>query len=281
MNLTYQTEPVLFAKWGVADMWMQQPMYRLARACTAGSIAMVGVLFLHGAAFADAARKTAVVELFTSQGCKSCPQADVVFNDLAENPDIVALSFHVTYWDYLGWRDTLATKENTARQNAYRDSFKSRMIYTPQAVINGEMELNGRDEAGIRRQIDNTDRNWQGMNVPVSATRTKNNSIEIEVGSGKAPKKPVHLVLFYFNEATVVPITFGENAGHSVTYRNAVHSIETIGMWDGNKMRVEIPASELEKKRADGFAVLLQEAGESGPGMIHGAAIYKPHLANQ
>src|SRR5690606_30939572 len=106
-------------------------------------LAFTGCVSMQGLARAqDTGQKTTVLELYTSQGCKSCPKADRNLAGLADDPNVLALSFHVNYWDYLGWRDTLATQDNTDRQNAYRNSFKAKMIYTPQAVINGMAEVN-------------------------------------------------------------------------------------------------------------------------------------------
>ena len=84
-----------------------------------------------------------VVELFTSQGCSSCPPADEIFGELARKGDVIALAYHVDYWDYLGWQDTLATQDNTARQYDYAKTFGARSVYTPQAVINGRTHVNG------------------------------------------------------------------------------------------------------------------------------------------
>lgn len=217
-----------------------------------------------------------VVELFTSQGCVSCPPADATLSALASRPDVVALAFHVDYWDYLGWRDTLATPENTARQNAYRNAMKARMIYTPQAIINGRVEINGNDAEGIKSGIDRMADGPGGLGIPVAITRQDGQRIVIEAGAGKKPTGPVHLIVAYFDDKALVPISKGDNSGRSITYRNAVRDIETIGMWDGKPLRVEIPASELAKKKASGCAVLLQEVGyDNRLGAILGAAVLR------
>ncbi|WP_110749821.1 DUF1223 domain-containing protein [Phyllobacterium leguminum] len=217
-----------------------------------------------------------VVELFTSQGCVSCPPADVTLSELANRSDVVALSFHVDYWDYLGWRDTLATPENTARQNAYRNAMKARMIYTPQVIVNGRVEINGNNAEGIKSGIARMASGPGGLSVPVAITRQDGQRIVIEVGSGKKPETPVHLIVAYFDDQATVPIGKGENSGRAVTYRNAVRDIETIGMWDGKPLRVEIPASELANKKASGCAVLLQEVGNDNRlGGILGASMLR------
>ncbi|KXF79540.1 hypothetical protein ATN84_04295 [Paramesorhizobium deserti] len=218
-----------------------------------------------------------MVELFTSQGCNSCPPADALLSDLAKRNDVVALAFHVDYWDYLGWRDTLASPENTARQTAYRNAMKGSMIYTPQVILNGRAQVNGNNAAAIRSGIARMSDAPGGLTVPVSITRLDGERIVIEAGSGPKPAAPVHLIIAYFDDKAIVPIKGGENSGRSIIYRNAVRDIETIGMWDGKPLRVEIPASELAKKKASGCAVLLQEVSDdSRLGPILGASMLRP-----
>lgn len=240
--------------------------------CALLGLAFTGCITVQNSAKAqDTGKKTAVLELYTSQGCKSCPQADENFSRFADDPNVLALSFHVNYWDYMGWRDTLATQENVDRQNAYRNSFNARMVYTPQAVINGSTELNGRDDAALGEQIASS-----RLDVPVSINQLEDGRLSIEIGAGEKPKAPVHVVLFYFRDAVTVPIEKGENAGQSVTYRNTVSDIVTIGMWDGKAMKVELPASELTRKDVSGCAVVLQENRRNNTlGPIHGAAMFK------
>jgi len=240
--------------------------------CAVLGLAFTGCISMQGQAKAqDSNKKTAVLELYTSQGCKSCPQADQNFAKYADDPNVLALSFHVNYWDYMGWRDTLATQENTDRQNAYRNSFNARMIYTPQAIINGTVEVNGRDREAVKAQIA-----ANKLDVPVSITQLDDGRLSIEIGAGKKPEAPVHVVLFYFRDSVTIPITEGENAGQAVTYRNTVRDTNTIGMWDGKPLKIEIPASELKRKDVSGCAVVLQETRDDNSlGPIHGAAMFK------
>ncbi|WP_343314741.1 thioredoxin family protein [Brucella sp. BE17] len=218
----------------------------------------------------DQARKTAVLELYTSQGCKSCPQADDNFADYADDPSVVALSFHVNYWDYMGWRDTLATQDNTDRQKAYRNSFSAGMIYTPQAVINGRTEVNGREAASVKTALDSSK-----LDVKTAIRQLDDGRLSIEIGAGEKPESPVHVVVFYFRDSVTIPIRGGENAGQALTYRNTVSEINTIGMWDGTALKVELPASELKRKNASGCAVILQETRpDNSLGPIHGAAVF-------
>ncbi|MGO4833138.1 DUF1223 domain-containing protein [Rhizobiaceae sp. 2RAB30] len=212
-----------------------------------------------------------VVELFTSQGCSSCPPADAVFAELAAKGDIVALAYHVDYWDYLGWRDTLAKPENTARQRDYMRTFRSRSVYTPQAVINGSAHVNGSDRAAIETALAKGKDGAEGLPVSITAKRV-GDSLVIEVGKGKAGEK-AHVVLVYYNPVTPIAIAEGENQGRMVSYWNAVTDMQTAGVWHGEAARFEMPMSEVTKRGAGGCAVLLQSVGKDDtPGPILGAA---------
>jgi hypothetical protein len=215
----------------------------------------------------------AVVELFTSQGCTSCPPADEMLTDMVEKGDVVALAYHVDYWDYLGWRDTLASPDNTARQQEYNRSFGNRSVYTPQAIVNGRKQLNGAKRQKIDqaiRQMDGTD---EGMIVDVDISY-QGDSLVIEAGDAGREIRNAHVVLVYFNPATKVEIARGENKGRVFTYLNAVSGFHTVGRWHGGPKRFEMPMSEIAKKAAGGCAVLVQQMREGGlPGPILGAAI--------
>ncbi|EFG37084.1 hypothetical protein BAZG_00401 [Brucella sp. NVSL 07-0026] len=240
--------------------------------CAVMGLTFTGCVFIQGSARAqDGNKATAVLELYTSQGCKSCPPADKNFAKYADDPNVLALSFHVNYWDYMGWRDTLATQDNTDRQNSYRNAFHAKMIYTPQAIINGAVEANGRNGAAINAKIA-----ANKLDVPVSIQQLNDGRLSIDIGAGKKPRDPVHVVLFYFRDSATIPITEGENAGKAVTYRNTVSDIDTIGMWDGKPLKIELPASELKRKDVTGCAVILQETrSDNSLGPMHGAAMFK------
>src|SRR5215467_1612925 len=134
------------------------------------AVAACGLFLLGDAASAD---PRAVVELFTSQGCSSCPPADKLLGELAKDPNVIALSLPIDYWDYLGWKDTLADKRFTARQKAYSHMRGDREVYTPQVVINGKVHAVGSDRAGIEEAIQQTTREIGVMSLPVSLTVTK------------------------------------------------------------------------------------------------------------
>src|SRR5437588_4394916 len=128
----------------------------------------------------------AVVELFTSQGCSSCPPADKVIGELAKDPSVIALSMPIDYWDYLGWKDTLADSRFSARQKAYSHARGDRDVYTPQAVINGSIHVIGSDRAGIDGAIDDTRKTTSVMSVPVTMS-ISGKQLNVSVAAGKAP----------------------------------------------------------------------------------------------
>jgi hypothetical protein len=216
-----------------------------------------------------------VVELFTSQGCNSCPPADAYFAELAAKEDIIALAYLVDYWDYLGWQDTLSRKENTERQYDYMRAFGSRSVYTPQAVINGRTHVNGASRVDVDGALAGMQKAGKGMRVGIKISRTIDR-IMIDAGDAGAGPAEAHVIIVYFNPPQMIRIGKGENSGRKMTYWNAVSDIQTAGMWHGKAQRYELPLSEISKK--GGCAVLLQSVNEEGlPGPILGAAfIHKP-----
>jgi hypothetical protein len=216
-----------------------------------------------------------VVELFTSQGCSSCPPADTFFAELAAKEDIVALAYHVDYWDYLGWQDTLSRKENTERQYDYMRAFGNRSVYTPQAVINGRSHVNGASRKEVDGALARMERTGEGMRVGIKVSQTSDR-VMIDAGEAGNGPRDAHVVIVYFDPPQTIDIGKGENSGRSMTYWNAVSGIQTAGMWHGKAQRYELPMSEISKK--GGCAVLLQSVGKDGmPGPILGAAfIHKP-----
>ncbi|WP_223477514.1 DUF1223 domain-containing protein [Oricola indica] len=214
-----------------------------------------------------------VVELFTSQGCNSCPPADLALAKFAARDDVVALGYHVDYWDYLGWQDTLGSDANTRRQYEYAEGLNRRGVYTPQAVINGRSHTNGGHYREISEMMARDKDRGLGLTVGL---KFEDMGDRMRVSAEGAPTggDKIHLVLVYFVRQADVAIDRGENAGKTISYVNAVTDYQTIGMWEGEAMTVDIPRSELAAKNADGCAVLLQKTTKGGrPGAIIGAAI--------
>lgn len=211
-----------------------------------------------------------VVELFTSQGCSSCPPADRALKTLAHKGGIVALSYHVDYWNYRGWADTLASPENTARQYAYARSLGRSGVYTPQAILNGRDHLKGTDAETLDGRLEALRAQGQGMTVPVEASR-KGDELAIRIGAGKGR---ADVVIVYFRQQQTVEVLDGENTGKTIDYVNSVTDVQTVGMWDGGALDLVLPAKMIGTKGTDGFAILLQSSGPEGdPAAILGAAV--------
>lgn len=244
---------------------------RRCKRLAALALAMVG--FVSAADAGATERPLGVIELFTSQGCSSCPPADRLFSRLAARDDVVALAYHVNYWDYLGWQDNLANPENTERQYAYMRAFGLRSVYTPQAVINGRTHIGGGKKEDVTRTLDKLAESGQGMKVDLRVSENSDTYV-IEVGNATGSPTTAHMVVVHYQPPRVVDLRKGENKGLSVTYWNAVTDWHTAGMWHGKAQRYELPKSEVEKK--GGCAVLLQSMGKDGlPGPILGAAVVR------
>ena len=219
---------------------------------------------------AGALHKT-VVELFTSQGCSSCPAADALLRRLAERDDTIALSLSVDYWDYLGWKDTLANPKFAERQRAYARARGDGAIYTPQLVVNGVVHVNGSDEGQIVRAIDKTERTLSF--VPV---RLHEEDGKLIVEAGGLPRgvvgKDATIWLAVVAGSVEVPIQRGENQGRTITYYNVVRDLIPVGKWSGRPVTLEVARASLARAGAESCAVLLQQ-GQTGA--IIGAALVK------
>ncbi|OLP56075.1 hypothetical protein BJF92_19885 [Rhizobium rhizosphaerae] len=241
-------------------------------------LAILGSALLLGAASSRAGETVplGVVELFTSQGCASCPPADAALRKLVESGKVIALGYHIDYWNFRGWADTLATKENTARQYAYSRSFGKNGVYTPQAVLNGREHMNGGDLAGINRRLDEMQQDREGLDLAVAAIR-RGDEIDIEVGAqagGATAATKANVVAVYFAPQKVVTMHRGENNGRTISYMNAVRDVQTIGMWDGTHASFVLPATVLKEEDSGGVAILVQQMKDGDtPGPILGATV--------
>jgi hypothetical protein len=199
---------------------------------------------------ADAAHPS-VIELFQSQGCSSCPPANENVMALADRPDLLVLSFAVTYWDRLGWKDRFAKPEFTQRQYAYRDGLRHDNVWTPQTVINGRLDVTGIRAAELGRAV------TAGARTDATPSLTeKAGRIDLGAGTGKAD---VWLVR-YDPKIVAVPVRAGENAGRTLPHRNVVHDLVKLGAWTGSAAHWARPAAT--PGLAD--AVLVQRPG-GGP----------------
>ena len=211
-----------------------------------------------------------VVELFTSQGCSACPPADALLRELARQPGILGLTYNVDYWDYLGWRDTLASPEFSRRQRRYARFRKDTKVFTPQMIINGRHSVIGNRREEVLRLIAEEREHGDCRQVPLSLMQ---NDDMLEVFLGDKPKKldisEATLWIVMFKAEERVEVTRGENRGKVLHYANVVRSIMPAGMWHGKALTLPLPAEELMVEGADRCAALLQSDAN---GAIIGAA---------
>jgi hypothetical protein len=207
----------------------------------------------------------AVVELFTSQGCSSCPPADARLAELARRPDVIALTLPVDYWDYLGWKDTLARPDFSARQRGYAHTRGDRAVFTPQMVVNGYMACIGSDEAAIQATMERAAER-PGLPVRVEARR-EGETLHVAVDG--ATEAPAAVWVLPVVRARDVAIAKGENRGRAVTYVNVVRGFMRVADWSGGAARFEAP---LPPGEADAYVVLVQAARGVKPAAILGAA---------
>jgi hypothetical protein len=225
---------------------------------------LLASLLAAGQASAD---PKAFVELFTSQGCSSCVSADAYFAELAKRRDVVAISMHVDYWDYLGWRDTLGDSAYTERQQDYASVHGTRRVYTPQMIVNGANGFVGSDRGSIEAAIAEST-----LSVPVRMHHG-DGTVEIEVAEVPDSGSPATIRLVLLTSEAEVAIARGENAGRTIEYYNVVREIRPIGMWHGDTVKIALPEDEIMADGVDACAIIVQEELANGPGAIVGAAM--------
>jgi hypothetical protein len=240
---------------------------------TAKTIAMLSGALGFCAAFAvvtpAAADPRGVIELFTSQGCSSCPPADKVLGDLAKDPSLIALSLPVDYWDYLGWKDTLADPRFSARQKAYSGMRGDRDVYTPQVVVNGTVHVLGSDKNSIETAVESTHNANVAMSVPVTMTKSgKQIDVTVANGSGKSGEVWICAV----SKQVPIKIGRGENRGTQITYHNVVRSVLKVGDWNGKAGSWSVPIENIAHEGVDAAVVYVQDGNRDKPGMMLGAA---------
>jgi hypothetical protein len=214
-----------------------------------------------------------VLELFTSQGCSSCPPADALLAELAEKPGIVALSYSVDYWNYLGWHDTLSSAANSDRQREYAKARGDGRVYTPQVVVDGILHVNGSDEKAIDQAMQDAATRLAGVRVPVSM-RGEGDTLVITVGAAPddSHTRNATIWLAVAKEKETVSVTRGENRGRTLSYHHPVRELSPVGMWKGDAMTLRLPLRDLKTMGGDCVMALVQ-VENSGP--ILGAAEYE------
>jgi len=210
-----------------------------------------------------------VIELFTSQGCSSCPPADRLAAKLASEPGTVLISLPVTYWDYLGWKDSFASPAFTERQKAYSKARGDMQVYTPQAVVNGVAHAVGSEPDSI------DDAAKEGSRPAVSIAETvSGEELNIDVAAGTSGEGAQVWLIPVLSSANVA-IGRGENAGAKVTYINIARGLKKLGDWDGAARNFAVSTADIRDTGADSAAVFLQAQKDGLPGAILGASIVK------
>jgi hypothetical protein len=224
------------------------------------------------AAAAQAGETRAVLELFTSQGCSSCPPADRLVGQFVNDPSVVALSVPIDYWDYLGWRDTLANPAHSARQRAYARARGDGQVYTPQIVVNGSADALGSDQAAIERAIVQTDHKTGVMSLPV-VLAVNNGTLDVSVSGGDKAPAAAEVWLCPLAKAVPVNIGRGENRGRTITYHNVVRNWLKLGALNAAQSNWNVPIAQIKAEGIDAAAVMVQEGSHDRPGIILGAAL--------
>lgn len=224
---------------------------------------------------AGESRPRTVVELFTSQGCASCPPADALLAELAKEPQVVALTLAVDYWDYVGWKDTLALHGHSLRQKAYAEQRADRKVFTPQMVVDGTLVAKGSDRAAVQRALLSA-RGAGGLTVPVEVKRD-GDALEVSLPeadlSGDLGRDGAELWACPIARSQTVAIGRGENGGRNVTYSNVVRGWVRVAPWQGRAARFRVALKDVHREGADAVALLLQQGTLSAPGRILGATV--------
>lgn len=207
-----------------------------------------------------------VVELYTSQGCSSCPPADALLGELAARDDVIALSFHVDYWNYLGWKDPFSSAAYTDRQRSYRSALGLRYVYTPQIISGGTQQSVGSHRGKVLRGIEKA-RAAQQVKVDVGHPDKK--TALVTIGAGKASAGKATVWLFAYDREHSTDIRRGENSGVKLVNTNVVRHMRRIGEWNGRKLQISVPIAMMGLEKQDGCAIVVQS--ERG-GTIYGAA---------
>ena len=211
------------------------------------------------AGFAVAQDRPAVLlELFTSQGCSSCPAADALFRDvLSKRSDLLTLSLHVDYWDYIGWKDSFAKRQFTTRQKTYAQRSGRKSVYTPQVIVNGQDHVVGSNATAIKDAVARAAQTPRRVvltlvEASLAITATLKSNVD---GTGG----PVDVLAFYYKPQGKVAIQAGENAGQTLTYSNVVVEITPLGVWNGKGVW-----SKTFQRRTDTQVVVVAQQANHG-----------------
>jgi hypothetical protein len=237
------------------------------RVCRAALLAALASTFIAATAKAE---PKAVIELFTSQGCSSCPPADRLLGELSSDSSVITMSLPVDYWDYIGWKDTLAQPGHTKRQWAYAQVLGDRGVYTPQVIVNGSIQVVGSDRGAIEQAIEQSRAQNHAPTLPVTISVT-NDQIKVAT-TGARLSTPGEVWLCSISRTVPVVIDRGENRGRTLTYHNVVRHWRRLGTWSGDPGTWTVPVKDVEADGVDEVAVLIQAGSADKPGSMLGAA---------
>ena len=232
--------------------------------------ALVGVALMASLP-AKAEEPRAVIELFTSQGCSSCPPADKLLGELSHDPSLITMSEAIDYWDYLGWKDTLALHGHANRQHAYARARGDSEVYTPQVVVNGIVHVLGSDKAAIERAIEQTRRVAAPLSLPVTLS-VAGDKVTASVPDAKDEHRSGEVWLCPVSGAVAVMVGRGENQGRTLTYHNVVRHWVKLGDWSGKAQTFSVPLASVASKDVESLVVVVQSGVAAKPGLMLGAA---------
>jgi hypothetical protein len=251
--------------WTVRDCRVRDCLaYAIVVACTSAASSFAG------------AEPRAVVELFTSQGCSSCPPADKLLAQFASDPSLIPISLPIDYWDYLGWKDTLADPRNSARQRAYSHMRGDRDVYTPQVVVNGSVHALGSDRDAIEAAIASSRKNGMTLSLPVTMTLADGRLL-VSVPGGGEGRSLAEVWICGLIKAATVAIGRGENRGKTITYHNVARRWVKLGTWTGKGETWSLPIQEFDDEGIDAAAVMVQGGTVDKPSAMYGAAMAAIH----
>ena len=198
-----------------------------------------------------------LVELFTSEGCNSCPPADALLNELSDYKNIVTIAYHVTYWDYLGWKDELATKWGTQRQKKYARMMRSNQIFTPQMIIDGRHSEVGSKRHDIQKLISRRQRDENRIKITIKPIETGKYQVSLDSSKLKGSVGKAEIRAIYYRAPITNSILAGENRGKKLSHRNVAFKQEVLGSWKKGKQNVYIANKPLENE-VYGVAIFVQ-----------------------
>lgn len=236
-------------------------MLRILQIAAAVAWAASGPLFSAMPAAAEqGAAPPVVVELFTSQGCSSCPPAEALLHELADAPGIIALELHVDYWDYIGWADPFAMPEMTERQRGYARSLQERYVFTPQMIIDGRSSVVGSRRSEVAAAIDEA----SARGKAVAPRLSTEDGGKIIIPAGHSPSGGATVWLATYDDRHETAVLSGENAGRTLENRRIVRELVPLGRWTGEAMEIPVALAAAAARGRAGCAVLVQQ-GRTGP----------------